>query len=90
MMLGPKAANWEKRRDADQAIHLMEANGGTDYDVEEALCLLLQAKISIEAGMTPRDYLTSEHYTQGTPRRRLLVRLEHHCRCPVVGVSSYR
>jgi hypothetical protein len=76
MMLGPKGADWKKRKNGDEAIRLMTANGGGDYDVEEALCLLMQAKLSIASGVTPSDYLSSTTYTEVTPRRKLLLTLE--------------
>jgi hypothetical protein len=76
MMLGPKGADWKNRKDAQQAIRLITANGGGEYDVEEALCLLMQAKLSIASGATPKGYLVSQDYTRVSPRRTLLLTLE--------------
>jgi hypothetical protein len=45
MMLGPKGADWTKRKNGDEAVRLMTKNGGGAYDVEEALCILMQAKL---------------------------------------------
>jgi hypothetical protein len=77
MMLGPKGADWKNRKNGDEAVHLMNANNGSDYDVEEALCLLMQAKLSIAFGATPKNYLTSRDFKATTPRRTLLIALEH-------------
>lgn len=77
MILGPKGADWKNRKMANEAIRLMVAHGGSDYDIEEALCLLMQAKMSIASGVTPNSYLTSSDLTKASPRRTLLLALEH-------------
>ena len=76
MMLGPRGADWKKRKHGDEAIRLVIANGGSDYGVEEALCLLMQAKLSIAYGETPKDYLSSRDFTEPSSRRTLLLALE--------------
>lgn len=93
MMLGPKGADWKKRKRADEAIRLMVASGGSDYDVEEALCLLMQAKMSIAFGATPKDYLSSKDFTAVSPRRTLLLALEHdwpsYLSSPDTNIADY-
>jgi hypothetical protein len=76
MMVGPSGANWTARKSADEAERLMKANGGSDYDVEEALCLLMQAKMSIAAGVTAMDFRTSDRL-KPSPRKALLIALEN-------------
>jgi hypothetical protein len=75
MMLGPKGADWRSRPNGAEAAARMKAAGGSEYDVEEALCLLMQAKLSIAAGMTPQDYRTSAGL-KASPRKTLLLALE--------------
>ena len=73
MMLSGHADDWKKRRNATQAINLIYAHGGTSYDIEEALCLLMQSKLPATYG------LGAEHspYDGGdTPRRVLLRAME--------------
>jgi hypothetical protein len=76
MMLAQREQDWKKRKHGDEAVRLITANGGTDYDVEEALCLLMQAKLSIAYGATPKNYLSSEDFTEASPKRTLLLTLE--------------
>jgi hypothetical protein len=76
MMIGPAGANWRTRQNGDQAAQLMKENGGSDYDVEEALCLLMQAKMSIAFGATPADFISSDKL-KTSPRKTLLVALEN-------------
>ncbi|AIF46625.1 hypothetical protein [Dyella japonica] len=66
MMMSGRAADWKKRRNASKAIELISARGGTSYDIEEALCLLMQSKLpeayaaevpASDAGDTPRRVL---------------------------------
>lgn len=76
MMLGPRGADWKMRKNGDEAVRLITTNGGGAYDVEEALCLLMQAKLSIAAGETPSDYLSSTELTQTGPRKTLLLAME--------------
>src|SRR5580700_2788470 len=54
----------------------MKANGGSDYDVEEALCLLMQAEMSIASGATAKDLRTSDRL-KSSPRKTLLIALEN-------------
>jgi hypothetical protein len=76
MMVGPNGANWTARKSGDEAARLMRANGGSDYDVEEALCLLMQAKMSIASGATAKDFRTSDRL-KPSPRKTLLIALEN-------------
>jgi hypothetical protein len=76
MILGPKGANWTKRENANEAIRLMMKSGGGEYDIEEAACLLMQAKLSIADHTTPTNYLSSSDFTSESPRRTLLLALE--------------
>jgi hypothetical protein len=76
MMLGPNGANWKARRNGEAAAQLMAANGGSDYDVEEAMCLLMQAKMSIAYGATAKDFRSSKDL-EPSPRRTLLITLEN-------------
>ena len=76
MMVGPNAANWTARKRGDEAVRLMKANGGSDYDVEEALCLLMQAKMSIAFGATAKDLRSSDRL-KPSPRKTLLTALEN-------------
>jgi hypothetical protein len=73
MMLSGHADDWKKRHKASQAINLIYAHGGTAYDIEEALCLLMQAKLPATygtgAGQSPADI-------GDTPRRVLLRAME--------------
>ena len=76
MILGPKGANWMKRKNGEEAARLIKANRGAEYDVEEALCLLLQAQMSIAYGVTPKGFRSSDKLAP-SPRRTLLVALEN-------------
>jgi len=75
MMLGPKGAKWPQRPGAAEAIAVMKARGGSEYDIEEALCLLMQVKLSQSFGRTPPNY-TGSGKLGASPRRDLLARLE--------------
>jgi|HubBroStandDraft_1064217.scaffolds.fasta_scaffold403884_1 hypothetical protein len=77
MMVGPRGANWTAHKSGDEAMRLMKANGGSDYDVEEALCLLMQAKMSIASGFTAKDFRSSDRL-KPSPRKTLLVALENN------------
>jgi hypothetical protein len=59
MALGPKGANWMQRPRAAEAIALAKVRGGGAYDIEEALCLLMQVKLSQAFGGTPSTYRAS-------------------------------
>jgi hypothetical protein len=76
MMVGPNGANWTARKGGDEAVRLMKAQGGSDYDVEEALCLLMQAKMSIAYGATAKDFRSSDG-REPSPRTTLLTALEN-------------
>jgi hypothetical protein len=76
MMVGPNGANWTARKGGDDAVRLMRAKGGSNYDVEEALCLLMQAKMSIASGATRKDLRTSDSL-KPSPRKTLLIALEN-------------
>jgi hypothetical protein len=60
MMVGPSGAHWTDRKSSDEAVRLMKASGGSDYDIKEALCLLMQAKMSIAFGATAQDFRNSD------------------------------
>jgi len=69
--------NWTARAKSQEAISVVEARGGHDYDIEEALCLLMQAKLSIAAGFTPSDFRVSTNFTEVSVKRDILVGLEN-------------
>ncbi|KLD64022.1 hypothetical protein [Dyella japonica] len=73
MMLSGHADDWKKRKKAAQAINLIYAHGGTSYDIEEALCLLMQAKLPATYGMGA-DRSAAD--AGDTPRRVLLRAME--------------
>jgi hypothetical protein len=73
MMLSGHADDWKKRKKAAQAINLIYAHGGTSYDIEEALCLLMQAKLPAIYGMGA-DRSAAD--AGDTPRRVLLRAME--------------
>jgi hypothetical protein len=75
MMVGPNGANWRARKGANEAIRQMNSNGGSDYDLEEALCLLMQARLSIANGATATDFRSSSGL-KASPRKKLLIVLE--------------
>lgn len=75
MALGPKGANWTRRPGAAEAIRLMKARGGVEYDIEEAMCLLMQSKLSQSFHRTPDNGSVSGRLG-AMPRRNLLVSLE--------------
>lgn len=75
-MMLEKAADWTHRPRAAEASRLMRGAGGSDYAIEEALCLLMQAKMSIAAGLTRPDFLTSRTMADSNPSKKLLLALE--------------
>jgi hypothetical protein len=75
MMLGPKGANLPARRDGPEAIARMTAAGGSEYDLEEAMCLLMQVKLSISEGHTAKTFRVSTTI-KPSARRTLLLALE--------------
>jgi hypothetical protein len=54
----------------------MKSHGGTEYDIEEALCLLMQVKLSQQFAGTAADYRASARLAP-SPRRTLLIELEN-------------
>jgi len=76
MMLEVNGANWTSRPGAKEAIQLIRAQGGSEYDVEVALCLPMQAKLSYAAGRTEADYRSSYAVSGNSPRKILLLTLE--------------
>lgn len=73
MMLSGHADDWKKHKKAAQAINLIYAHGGTSYDIEEALCLLMQAKLPATYG-AGADHSPVD--SGDTPRRVLLRAME--------------
>jgi hypothetical protein len=53
----------------------VKAHGGGEYDIEEAMCLLMQVKLSQPFGGTPAKYSESSRLAV-SPCRDLLARLE--------------
>ena len=76
-MMLEKAADFTHRPGGAEAVRLMTQAGGSEYAVEEALCLLIQAKMSIAAGKTKPDFLTSNTIADSNPSKKLLIALEH-------------
>jgi hypothetical protein len=75
-MILEKTADLPHRPGATDAIALMTKAGGSEYAIEEALCLLVQAKMSIAAGATRPDFRTSVTIADGNPSKKLLIALE--------------
>ena len=75
-MMLTKGADYTHRRGGAEAVRLMTAAGGSEYFIQEALCLLMQAKMSIAAGDTRPDFLTSKTLPDGYPPKKLLIALE--------------
>ncbi|PXV53168.1 hypothetical protein SAMN04487785_12111 [Dyella jiangningensis] len=73
MMMSAHNADWKRRKNASQAIALISARGGTAYDIEEALSLLMAAKLP--ASYDEASDLPS-HDEGDTPRRELLRAME--------------
>jgi hypothetical protein len=69
-------ANWFARPQATEAIRLVTDAGGHPNDIEEALCLLMQARLSAAAGFTPIEHRVSVVFTEPSPKRAILVALE--------------
>jgi hypothetical protein len=69
--------NWISRPQADQAIKLAEARGGDASDIEEALCLLMQVKLSQASGETPSEFRLSTKLKDPSVTRDILVALEN-------------
>jgi len=75
-MMLEKTADFTHRPGGAEAVRLMINAGGSEYFIEEALCLLMQAKMSIAAGDTRPDFLTSKTLADGYPPKKLLIALE--------------
>lgn len=75
-MMLEKAADFTHRPGGAEAVRLMTNAGGSEYAVEEALCLLMQAKMSIAVGDTRPDFRTSTTIADGNPSKKLLIALE--------------
>lgn len=69
-------ARWFDRPRAPEAIRRMESAGGHAYDIEEALCLLMQVKLSEAGGLTEPGLRMSERLAEPSPKRRVLAALE--------------
>jgi hypothetical protein len=74
MMMSSHGADWKQRKNANEAINLISARGGTSYDIEEALCLLMQTKLPASYGT---DHDVPPNDAGDTPRRTLLRAMEH-------------
>lgn len=75
--------NWVSRPQAREAINLVVARGGDVSDIEEALCLLMQVKLSQSSGQTPGAFRLSSKLTTPSVKRDILVALEN-------GWASYQ
>jgi hypothetical protein len=75
MMLGPKGADIPSRPNGPAAIARITKAGGSEYAIEEAMCLLMQAKLSMSFGGTPQSFRTSATLVPSATRT-LLVALE--------------
>jgi hypothetical protein len=75
-MMLTKGADYTHRPGGAEAVRLMTNAGGSEYAIQEALCLLMQAKMSIAAGDTRPDFRTSTTIANGNPSKKLLVALE--------------
>ena len=73
MIMSSRADGWRKRHNATKAIDAISARGGTSYDIEEALCLLMQSKLPGSYG-AGHDVSVSD--SGDTPRRVLLRAME--------------
>lgn len=73
MMMNQRDGGWKKRRNAARAIDAISAHGGTSYDIEEALCLLMQSKLPASYG---EGHQIAASDAGDTPRRVLLRAME--------------
>lgn len=69
-------ANWFARPRAPEAIRLVTKAGGQQYDIEEALCLLMQVKLSEAGDLTTPGDRVSTRLAERSPKRDILVALE--------------
>jgi hypothetical protein len=75
-MMMTKGADYTHRPGGAEAVRLMTNAGGSEYAIQEALCLLMQAKMSIAVGDTRPDFRTSTTIADDNPSKKLLVALE--------------
>lgn len=75
-MMLTKGADYTHRPGGTKAVRLMTNAGGSEYAIQEALCLLMQAKMSIAAGDTRPDFRTSTTIANDNPSKKLLIMLE--------------
>jgi hypothetical protein len=68
-------ANWQANPMAPRAMELMKQLGGAATDIEEALPLLMQVKVSQSCGLTPPDYYISAHM-ENSPKKDIVVEME--------------
>jgi hypothetical protein len=68
--------NWLSYPQAREAMLLVKGRGGAQSDIEEALCLLMQVKVSQASGRIPADYRLSARFTEPAVKRDILVALE--------------
>ncbi|MDR3447073.1 MULTISPECIES: hypothetical protein [unclassified Dyella] len=73
MMMSGHGNDWKTRKDANHAIALISTRGGTAYDIEEALCLLIASKLATSYGAASA---VPAHDEGDTPRRELLRAME--------------
>jgi hypothetical protein len=69
--------NWVSRHEASEAIKLVMAHGGDASDIEEALCLLMQVKVSQASGETSSEFRLSTKLKGPSVKRNILVALEN-------------
>lgn len=67
--------NWKGRPGAREAIALAVKRGATGSDLEEALCLLMQVKLSQLYGQTPADFRISPRMSDSA-KKEVLADLE--------------
>ena len=67
--------NWHRRPGAKELIRIAENDGATADDLEEALCLFMQVKLSQYYGQTSQDYVMSTKVTPSV-KKEVLVSLE--------------
>ncbi len=69
-------SNWKGRPGAQETIALAVKRGATGADIEEALCLLMQVKLSQLYGQTPADFKISPRVTDSV-KKEVLTDLEN-------------
>jgi hypothetical protein len=68
-------ANWQANPLAPKAIESMKQRGGTPSDIEEALPLFMQVKLSQECGTTGLDYNFSAKQ-DNSPKRDIVLQMD--------------